>query len=263
MAGFLYYVQQPGILTLDDINNLGLRYAFDAAPSCATVEGPDGKRGIMFADVARPSAPGISYSAKTQAWRKIPQSPAAQVWVGHLINDPPTPSILQRREMLPGHKVTLADGRDWMIPTARHFVEENGEVGWNVSLPQQVELDDDGVFIVGNVQAKYRKLWSISEEFAARMGNEINAAGGNDVQFDLQQYFKDAITAIQTNYHVGPAELAMLGALSVECVSNVMLALIDWFTFLELLEKKKRSAGSHSDDGNSAELMATNQRLAS
>jgi len=268
MAGFLYYVSgHQGTLSLDGVRNLGLGYAFDAAPSCANVEGPDGKRGTVFAALDRAGAPPLGYNAKTQTWRRVPRPdkaiPAAQVWVGSVMDDPPTPSILGRPAMLDGYPVTLPDGNQWLVPVARRYADDAGEVGWYMTLPRYLDYTDDGKFVEGGVQRQYQRLWATAEEFVKYMGETIQQVKtGDPMQLDLQAHFRDAVTAVQTNYYVAEVELAMLGALSTESATQIMLTLIDWFTFQDIIDKKKLSEAASSEPGSSGDVTGTAPPLA-
>lgn len=264
MAGFIYYVElHQGALTLDRVRALGIGYAFDASPMCADMHGPDGKRGTIFADTIRDGAPPVGYSNDSQTWRKIPNCPAAQVWVGHVANDPPTPSILQRPAMINGYDLDLADGHTWTVPTARRYTDDGANVGWYISLPRYLDYTESGEFTEGGVQRQYQRLWVAAEQFTEYMGGVLEEAGEGESTLDLQAHYHDAVTVLQSNYYVGASELAMLHALTSDTANEVMLRLIDWPAFQELINKKKASDGLSSDAGNSVTTETITRQLAS
>ncbi len=266
MSGFIYYLSgYQGALTPDTVERVGLGYAFDSAPSCAEVSGPDGKRGLVFADLDRAEPPPLGYCETTQKWRRVPQrseTPVAQAWVGLVATSPPAPSCLRRPKALPGEEVELLDGSKWLIPHAKQFLEErDGQVGWMITLPRAVDINDSGEFVEGDVSKQYRELWRVAEGFTGQMGTAIEEASNKEQSFNVQAHLLDAVRAIQANYYVDGIELAMLSALSIETAGEVMMTLIDWHTFQELMSKKKLSDGLNSANGNSGEPKDTDQLL--
>ena len=73
-------------------------------------------------------APVGAYSEQNQIWRKRAKG---AYWVGWEKASPPCPESLVRPKQLAGELVTLSDGRQWLIPTARQ-------------LPCILGIDDEG-----------------------------------------------------------------------------------------------------------------------
>ena len=261
MAGFLYFAEgTQGVLRHADVVTLGLGYAFDKAPSCAECAGP-ASRGVLFADISRVGAPPIGYSATKQQWRKIPGDSEHPVWVGMLLDDTPVPGVLQRLQMLPGHDVTLADGHTWTIPVARRYVNTGLDIAWVPGLPRQTEYTEQGEFVEGAVQRKYAHLWDVAEAFTAYVSKSLQDGEG-EATLAIQEFYHDAVQAIQANYFVGPAELSLMGALSFDGAQDVLLSLIDWPTFSDLVAKKKHSDTTSSGNGKEGSPQDTPQQSA-
>ena len=142
MAGLLYYVpgKQHG-LKPDDLKALGLEDLFPPGTMVSrqvTGNGPDGSSGMILADgstfsAAEESLIGYYPEARphpTGIWQRwMPMANhKAKPWIGFFPDSMPRPIDLQRPAglMLPGHKVFLADGQEWIIPVARALVEDDG-----------------------------------------------------------------------------------------------------------------------------------------
>lgn len=265
MAGFLYYLPgSRGSLSLADMSRAGIGYAFDQAPSCADVDGPDGGRGVVCAACDRPDPPPLGYSNTGQVWRKVPaENVSPRAWVGMVASlHPPTPIDLIRLETLPGHDVRMANDTVWSVPFARRYIETDSGVASYDCLPQTVDLDDDGRFIEGDRIAKHNRLWGISEAFVAYTTEALaTKEGETEPQLDPQKLFNDASDAIAVNYYISAVELVLLRALDTNAAINVLRAVIDWDNFLDLANKKKHSEPLSTDDGKPALPQDTSQPL--
>ncbi len=248
MAGFLYYVagKTPGISDKEIRFDLGLDYAFDdgVVPTKAEVYGgPDGNNGIVIADGAR--FPGrIGFYPDDQTWTKIPKS---SVWVGHYTGaEQPAPANLQRKTMLDGVQVVLADGGAWLAPIATSYEDSPGAPMSPVHyLPTANRLNEDGDWESGEILPRYRPLfrdamicWTAFMEAAqAEIENAIET-GEATVTFHVADQAAVAATAIGANYVVGPAECSLLGLFTDLNTNQVIAILIDWASFEEICSKK-------------------------
>lgn len=253
MAGLLYYV--PGRVSVDreDLAALGLSYAFERSPDCRQCQrGPDGARGVVFADSRFVPPPELGYHEAKQRWTKAAGS---GVWIGVCNDSPPTPADLARQSQIAGHLVTLADDQRYLCPVARAFDTNGDSPIPYMTLPQTVGVDENGDWGTGGVVPKFRRLW----ETACRWFDAVRAAGiGEDstVKFEFADIADAALLALQTNYRVGKDEVSILGLFDNRCMTNVLQALVDWPTLEDWLKKKAVSAvpaGSSSEPGVLAE----------
>lgn len=249
MAGLLYYLPK---LTRDvqwkDLPALGVGHAFDGDGFCPCeilAGGPDSGNGVVIADSKTVSK--VGYYKDQQTWRKIPGSDA---WVGMVTDSLPNPADLVRDQVLSGHLVKLADGKEWLVPIARGSQEEGDELRWTMSLPTApTTVDEDGKWVRGDVSETYRPLWEIAMRFwdAWFAAEEIEGEDKATILFD--DLNDAALLALATNYRVGKAETSLLGLFDSSCITDILLALIDWPTRLAWSKKKQDADGLSSADG--------------
>ena len=264
MPGFLYYI--PGGkagLTLDEARTAGLAYALDGPISTVGVHGgPDGGDGVLIALANSVAAEELSYRGAAQTWRKIP---ACDAWAGLSTLHCPLSIDLARAKQLAGHEVLLGDHRPWLVPVARGWIEQDGDLRWYQNLPQRSVLGDDGRWSEGDVLPRYAPLWDLAMRFEdarrAAVAAEI-PAGGDAVrlQFDFDGLHQAAVQVLQTNYRIGPAEAALLGLLTADISCGILEALIDLPTRVAWFAKKKSAppaAGSSTAAGWPAATAAT------
>ena len=271
MPGFLYYI--PGGkagLSLDEARSAGLAYALDGPISTVGVRGgPDGGDGVLVALAKSVPAEELRYRPEqpdVQTWRKIP---GCECWVGLSVLSPlPSPLSLARDRQLAGHEVLLGDDRLWLVPVARGWIEQDGELRWYQNLPQRSVLADDGRWSEGDVLPRYAPLWDLAMRFedarraAVTMAAAETPAGGDAVrlQFDFDGLHDAAVRVLQENYRIAPAEAALLGLLTADISREILEALIDLPTRLDWFKKKQSAppaAGSSTAAGWPAATAAT------
>lgn len=256
MAGFLYYL--PGRtrdVEVADLRKAGLGHAFDdTCTACEVQTGPDGKAGVIVADDRRVPANLIKYKPDEQQWRGIPGS---DIQVGMYTEDRPTPDDLERDQMLLGHMVRMGDGNDWLVPIARGYKEEDGELRWYVALPQVDELKDDGEWFAGEIVDPFKPLWNSAmrwwNAFCAAVGAETTQGEADGTtSFEFGELVQAVVMVLAANYLVGTAEIGLLKLSNGQCRPNVMNATIDLPTIIAWNKKKLAAAGSNSSDGLAA-----------
>lgn len=233
MAGFLYAAPSASAPTLDLVREWGLGYAFDKSPTSRQVDGgPGGMRGHLFADGARLGR-ALKYEPDAQRWRRIPGE--RELWIGYYHDAPPTPTELLRREIVPGHTMRLADGREWILPVVRLWDADEGQ---SVSaLPCLYDLDDHGHLIRGEVQAAHRWLWDLTEPAWCALVNESDVTD--------QQLLDVAARLLGANYVVHAIELVLMGALSPQVRPAGLVALsLDFTTWHAWREAQKKNASA-------------------
>jgi len=251
--GLLYYLPDAARARLTEaIDAAGLGYAFDGPPiPCEVTRGPQAAQpaGLVVAD--KGSAPDhmVRLDPDAQTWRPIPGSDAM---VGVYTDAPPTPELLARADLLPGHPVELADGQTYIAPVARGLAmdDEAGPTGWTLALPQTVGLDPAGAWTAGDVVPRYRALWAAACHWWDAKHQALDAGPDDDqpdaatvaFTFDFASLLDAALTVLAANYRVGRPEVALLGLFDDASAVRLLDAAIDWPTVQAWLKKKAVSA---------------------
>lgn len=242
MGGFLYFV--PADVTRPaELSAYGLDYAFERGMSiafCPCRNGPGGVAGTVVG--CDRGGMIVGYYPSKQTWRKIPGP--GDVHAGCYQDARPGPAQLLRRDALDGYPVRMLDGNDWLVPTARGLIEQDGDIRYQARLPAAMALDEDGQWKPTGVTQKYAALWSVAERFwdAFTGANLIKTAEGGRAELMLHDLADGVITALATNYRLGPTEAAMLELLDQECCREALKAVIDWPVMESWLEKKTRES---------------------
>lgn len=245
MAGLLYYVPERKHALVDDLDELGLAYAFERDCTPRGTRGPDGADGVILADCERVER--IGYYADRQQWQKIPGNPAG-AWVGRYTDGAIKPEDLERIETLPGHMVRLADGQEWLVPVARGWAEQGGEAVWYVALPQKTQVDENGNWTQGDVLDRYGPLWQLARrwwdfQFATAAEDEPEGAQPG---FDFAARADAAVTALAVNYRLSPIEVSLLGLFADGIPQQILMAVVDWPTMQKFLKKKQQDQSTET-----------------
>jgi hypothetical protein len=187
-------------------------------------------------------------------WRKFPKSiiqgggddpsilPPSLGVVNNANGSPqlPTPADLARADQIPGKSLTLADGHRWLVPNARIITEFGGVV---CNLKSSFDLDDEtGDWIRGQVLPQYRKIWDHATAYVDSRNQAIEKAEpGELVSWEIPDWQRMVVDALQVNYRVSARELATLGVLVTGLAQDVAKVLIDEEGYAKL--KKKEEAG--------------------
>lgn len=245
---FLYFLPISGnVVTREQLETLGLGYAFETSPTCAMVPGagPSGSSGIIVAQGKRAKgretlieSAHVGYYPDRQKWRAIPGSNA---WCGHYTDDRrPTRDNLSRDSMIAGKLIELLDGQKWTAPIARQWHEsDDGRVQHTTTLPRSLDVSEQGEWLYTTVVPRYLPLWQLSERVWNYRAQSLEPQELEE--WHVQGRFDAACQVLQANYRVGVTECAMLGLLSTEHVGPILDALIDFETVEAYLAKKKDS----------------------
>jgi len=196
-------------------------------------------------------AAGVCFAAVPQHVHKHLEAPhpicqvreSEQVWfcgdgyaVGYWKNRRPAPQDLERAEPIPGYEADLADGNGWTIPLVR--LATGGSM-----LPRVMKRNRDGQ-IEYQALSKYQGICTAADEVYDLLESML-AGGEKDREVEQERHFSIAEQALQINYHVGPAEIAVLELLTTTNVSRVTGLLADLPGLLNiqeaLLNAKKNS----------------------
>lgn len=256
MGQFIYWI--PGQTAKDSqIIELGLAYALMGLPLRGKTQmmghGPDGGRGHLVAAYDH----DLAYHPETQTWRQIPGSP---VWIGYTNGDIPTRDDLARPELIAGDPVTLADGREWIVPIARAWTEEDGELRWLHRLPRLLGMGDDGQWTEGRVVERFARIWKIAVLWEKIRGrdkpldpdDELEAAVyADDIDdFTVNDIVGAAAGVLKENYRIGPVEASILGLFTSDAAQQILDTTIDFPKWLDWIKKKAaESVGMNTDDG--------------
>lgn len=235
---FLYWVEgQRGILTPKDMAGLGLGYAFERSVSVAEMSGgPTQTHGLLV------SADGVrmAYLPDQQTWRRIPAKhlggrDGKVIYVGMWNDLKPTPAELCRSEQIPGEDVDI-QGQSWHVPIARSFDGTPTRL-----LPSVLDMDDEGNWVCGEVEPRYRKLWDFAcEWFDKRLVGEGTVS--RIWSFDA------AVQCLTTNYRMGHIETLLLRLLDDQAIAShkILDVLVDAKTTLDFIKKNQIPDGSNS-----------------
>ena len=236
MAGFLYFIpEQVEPPELEKLRAGGLAYAFEKSPTYREVKGagPSGVPGMILAADAGEGTELIGFYPARQTWRK---HPAGKAWVGYWNDHRPEPTDLQRRDLLTGHMVRLGDGHEWLIPCARRWVDQGGDLRWRNALPHALGVDDDGLWTRRTLLPEYNRLWAHTEKFYAvyeSLADETPATMTDD------EFMEATLAVLSANYRVAAIEVDMLGLLIETRVGDILISSIDVPTISEWVKKKQ------------------------
>jgi hypothetical protein len=229
----LYYQSGAKSMTMKDVRELGLGYAFEDGVTYNRVlqGGPDGGRGVVFCEAGGDSR----YDPGSQEWHRYPGRD--DLWIGWRRDARPGPAELARKNGVRGYPVRLADGREWMIPVAVL-------PGLEPALPRLQEWDGEE-WTLGRVQDKYRRYWDTAMAIfeKVRVGLED---GETEISVDTQDLSAQAMTL---NYRVGPAEISALGLWDENSDAEIAMAAINWNVWRDAMavEAEKKSPEPNSE----------------
>lgn len=233
--GFVYFRAGSPSMNRRTVEDLGLGYLLDGDAGVAsgyTPKGPSGGAGAIF------GRSGQSLHAEGLHWERYPGKEG--LWIGWDRNAPPGPADLARKVQLGGHEVELGDGNRWLIPVARC-------VDGSSPLPRRLQWSPEG-WRPGEVLGRHATLWETACAYFELM-NRAASEPGLTVSWD--EGANTASLALQQNYVTSVVEASLLGLLTTTTSGEVCRALVDWPTFLELLEQED-GTGPKSDGPRSS-----------
>lgn len=250
MAGFLYFKpnhSQPRV-TLENVRDWGLGYAFDKEPTCRECGLPASHyKGSAFAIESSLEGKAVGVYPAEQTWKKIPSS---NCWVGYYNEHKPRAMDLARDDTLPSYVLPLGNGEQWSIPKVVHV--SDGEIEKN--LPCKLDVDDNGKIKRGEPIEKYQYLWELAQPYVDAF---FVPKEDGEFSIDSSDILADAVKFLQVNYRIGLREAIML-ELFPEDISKILLVCLcaidfgTWTTWQESLKKTNdlaESAGLNSAAG--------------
>lgn len=128
---FIPNVQGSSEKPLHDVGLGSLVRGGEPLPSTVQVDrGPEGKFGTIYGWITGTDSDHTLGMFPSTKWLK---NWDGKFWIGINESSPPQPVDVIRKQIIPGKKITLADGFSWMVPTIsqlphKFFQDENGEV---------------------------------------------------------------------------------------------------------------------------------------
>lgn len=239
MGKALYFLEGAKRVHGSDLERLGLGYAFDDPGQIAQrgvmrgpAEGADG--GVVFGQVEPATC---LLEPDSQTWVRLTDcggpDNGARIWFGFDAADPPGPEDLARPEPVGGYFIPLADGRPWLVPTARLFPE-------GTELPESLAIGPEGKLIRRPLPA-FRELCRDADRvWAAAVGQAEGDADAPGIDDDVDG-FRIAAAAMAVNYRVSLAEVSALGLLTTANLPRVLQAFVDFPEYAKV-ELARRAA---------------------
>lgn len=246
MSAFLYFfpdAPKPVVKAADipaECNLSGILDGAKLAYALGRTNGPEGSSGYLVA--VRPAdesrAAKCGYYPDEQRWAKVRGADGKVThWIGYEKANPPGPADLARPRMVEGYPVTLADGRQWVIPSVH--------VPYT-TLPKICRADEDGN-LVKSVPDEYEEICSLGAKFF----DCIRDVSG----FDFNEFVEFCWRLLAINYRIGRREMLELGLLadSAACIHDIIGAAVGMNVVMAELEAQKKMLDT-LQDGSSAEL---------
>ena len=229
---FLYFEPTPNLTQIPS----DLAYAFATRPAThqVTGDGPGGSSGTLLCGGAfRDALHRVGYYPEQQDWRRVPNTTR---WIGWYRDELPTPDELERRDVLPYNSTELNE-QQWKIPKGLRFDGER----FVSALPQVLDLNDEGKWVSGGVEQKYRGLFESALLFWDSISGAIDEE--NEAELTIDDLAERCVSAIAANYRVSCIECACLGMLTDANLSRIVSAVVDLPAFRKYADanKKKRS----------------------
>ncbi len=241
---FIYAISNIKTVSSSQLEETGLSGLFDKGQISQrySTAGPAGEC-VLFAS-ADIDAKLLHYKPNEQTWKK---SVDGKFHIGLYKGQPPTEKTLRRKKQLVGYEVELAGGEKWLIPLAR--ILAGGSI-----FPQSLMLGKNGELITEAMpkyalfSAKVEKLW---DDFQCE-----NKCREGELKLSMTERMELAIEALAWNYKVGADEVNLLKLITTENLSEILAAVIDVPTILEvskqMVDAKKNAEDVSTKDGSSS-----------
>jgi len=221
----------------------------DRGPESVQVDrGPDGKAGMCFAwrKDGGPIGMASNYSWSPATVDKELNYGAGRYYIGLDTDDPPQPAELARDRLIHGHKITLADGHTWIVPSLSTF-------------PSSFALDEEGE-IVRETKPAYQKFVDIGAKVVAEMFVGVNAAvelhgaGQSLDEYKIEVTVKEGLrliaAAIAVNYRLTFDLCMRLKMFDDRSAAVAMVTFCDLADIAEVVNQKKTLAPVTIDAGS-------------
>lgn len=239
---FVYYIPGMKSPTAQDIVNAGLRHAFDGDPEIMfhPTPGPDGNDGgsVLCDKRSKPANARDGRDPATMEWRQIPKTIS---WIGWKKGAMPGPEQLERKEMLKGHRIKMANGETWLCPAAHEF--DSADETFSSPLPKLIGMDKDGNYTLEDVIPRYAEFWKVGKLYFDILVGAIADSDDLVADMNLSHEIRDATICLGANYRTGAYEPVLLKLFTKYEAFKILKASADWPTIEAWDEKKKEADG--------------------
>lgn len=192
--------------------------------------GPDSTGGMI---VAGPGESVIGFHPHRQTWSK-----AGNIWIGWENGQLPGPNELQRDELVEGHRITMGDKAEWLVPIVRSNAR-------GTALPQSFLLNEAGEWsrrpmqVYQDLAGAAEKLWKWCVAEMLRHAGPSGENGQDDVEGPTSPQLADLVCrALAVNYKVGRWEVSILKLLDDRIIWTASKAIVDWPGLVEMAAAK-------------------------
>jgi len=242
MAAFIYAIPGTGLASESKIKKAGLEGLFGPeSPSQRPITtGPGGKSCILVSTI-KPKQ--LLFKPGEQNWA---ESLSGKYQVGFYVNEPPGPGDLARPTQLAGHEVELGDGNKWLVPVCR--IIPGGS-----TLPKTLLLGKDGEVMTEDLP-KYAEFSAMVERlWADFLGETGKDEKDYQSEMPVTERMQLAIKALGWNYRVTADEVNALKLITTQHLYQVLNAIIDLPTLVEVIKKNSRPDTDDSPHTGSGE----------
>jgi hypothetical protein len=191
--------------------DVGLADFVAGAEFVETAAGPGDRGPGVVAAWRRPGQVQMGYQPERQAWLPAAASgedlAAGRYWIGFWTDSPPTPKDLARPYPQAGHRVTLGDGSEWLLPIAK-------------ALDADMILADDGTWRF-EPQRRFHAFWLDYLKWFQFFGN----AGPEDL-IDFADAADFVLAGLRVNYRLAPEAASHLRLFTKENVLTSLMAIM-------------------------------------
>ena len=252
MSNFIYAIENVKMVGPSQLEEAGLSGIFNkteiwihtlptGVSQRYSTAGPGGECILFAADI---DVKLLHYKPNEQMWKK---SINGKFYVGLYKNFPPTEQNLRRKKQMAGHEVELAGGEKWLVPVAR-IITGGSALPQSLILGKNGEVFTEALPKYAQFSSKVEKLW---EDFQC----ENNWKQGRP-KLSITERMEFAIEALGWNYKVGPNEVNLLKLITTDNLSEILAAIIDVPTILEvskqMADEKKNTDDVSTKDGSSS-----------
>lgn len=224
---FLYFIPGVPVVSEKTLKDTGLIDVISHNYEHRTISanGPDGLSGVIFWTQPQGSA-DLLYKPDKQSWIK---SNNGRFYLGYYKDSRPSEQELGRERQIDGHKVTLSDGSQWLVPMARVFPR-------GTKLPGSLILGPDDEVYTEPLE-KYVEFSNLAEDLWHDISVRLKFVDGTETM-SIADELKLAHKALNINYHIGADEINLLRLMTTENQQDVELAVVDGPSFFNWLKKK-------------------------
>lgn len=220
----------------DDRNELAARGLGDLVDASVDAiftpisKGPTGGSGRLV--TFYPGNAPREYDAKSQTWIEAPpdgELKAGRYWLGYVTKAKPRPEDFQRRNLIEGEAVVLADDKVWVIPCCEHA-------------PKRITRNRDTGAEMEVVKGEYQEwVESSNEIFGYIMADGYAALSDPNYKVPIKGGMRYCALSLRNNYRVNYDVVDLLQLIDSAVISDVILAACGITSLANLIRQKKNT----------------------